>query len=445
MSSPSLYCHDEQAIAGVEKLRFFPLAVESGRGCVLVEPGGRELLDFSASWTASGMGHGHPDIVSAVSKAIATAPGASILSMTHPDGVALAEQLLALVPSRPSLDGPRRVYLGHAGSDANDVALRGCRHATGRSGVIAFQGGYHGGLGIAQGVSGIHVDSGSPADPHVTFAPYPASYQPHTGDAATVVPETLRRVRLALAARTIAAVIVEPLQSDGGLLVPPPGFLEGLRQLCDEYGSYLIFDEVKVGLGRTGFLHAFEHDGVVPDIITLGKALGGGRPLSAAIGPAAVLDHPTASALMTTVGNPVSCAAGRAVLELLEEGEPVRNAAERGKQLSGLLHAYACAPVRPGSAHVGDVRGRGLSIGVEIVKSRDGKMPDDKLTAKTAFRAWELGLVAYPVRGNVLELTPPLTVSELEIERGVELLTRAIDDAALGVVSDAAIEPYSGW
>jgi 4-aminobutyrate aminotransferase len=445
MTGRSLYARDGHAIAGVEKLRFFPLAVESGDGCRLIEPGGRELLDFSASWTASGLGHGHPEIVAAVSSAIRSAPGASILSATHPQGVALAEQLLALVPAPSGQEGPRRVYLGHAGSDANDVALKGCRQATGRRGVIAFQGGYHGGMGVAAGVSGIHVEAGSPPDPHVSFVPYPDSFRPHTGDVSTLVDDTLERVRQILGAGTTAAVIVEPLQSDGGLIVPPLGFLAGLRRLCDEHGTYLIFDEVKVGLGRTGYLHAFEYDGVIPDVVTLGKALGGGLPLSATIGPAAVLDLPTASALMTTVGNPVSCAAGQAVLRVLDCGTLIRNAAERGEQLTRLLKAYARDKERPGAAHVGEVRGRGLSIGVEIVMGRGSREPDAKLTAKAVYRAWELGMVVYPVRGNVLELTPPLTISAQDIDTGVGLLTRALDDAVSGLVSDADTEPYSGW
>ncbi len=352
MSAPapevtSLIDRDARAIAGVERLRFFPLAAVAGRGSMLVEAGGRELLDLSASWTATGFGHGNPAIVEAIARAAAEAPGASILSGTHPEAVALAEELLELVPARGS--GERRVYLGHAGTDANDVALRGSRHATGRPGVLAFEQGYHGGLGTAQGVSGVHVAAGASAAPGVRFLPYPDPYRPHTGDAATVVDDVLRRAAAVLAERTTAAVIVEPLQSDGGVIVPPEGFLAGLRALCDEHGTYLIVDEVKVGLGRTGRTHAFEHHGIVPDVVTLGKALGGGLPLSAAVGPAAVLDEPTASALMTTIGNPVSCAAGRAVLALVRDGAATRGALERGAQLRGLLDAYARSG-RPGAA-----------------------------------------------------------------------------------------------
>jgi 4-aminobutyrate aminotransferase len=441
----SLSVRDGQAIAGMEKLRFFPLAVGSGRGSVLVEPGGRELLDFSSSWTAAGLGHGNPEITAAIARAAADPPGASILSATHPEAVALAEELLALVPTRESGSGERRVYLGHAGTDANDVAIRGCRHATGKPGVIAFEGGYHGGLGVARRVSGVHVESGVPADPHVTFVPYPDPFRRHTNDSTTVLADVLAHVCQILERGKTAAVIVEPIQSDGGLIVPPQGFLRGLRALCDAHGTYLIVDEVKVGLGRTGHLHAFEQEGISPDIVTLGKVLGGGLPLSAAIGPADVLDRPTASALMTTTGNPICCAAGRAVLGIVRNGVVVQNAAERGQQIRSLLGAYKATPGRSGTAHIGDVRGRGLSIGIELVTNRKENARDPELAAKVAYRAWELGLVVYPVRGNVLEITPALTVSTAEVEQAMEILTSAIDDAALGIVSDEQIAPYTGW
>lgn len=434
---------DAAVIAGVEKLRFFPLAVESGHGHTLVEPGGRELLDLSASWTASGFGLGDEAIAGAVHRAMLRGAGASILSATHPDAVALAEELIALVPSRlPTAD--RRVYLGHAGTDANEVALRGCRHATGRRGVLAFENGYHGGVGTAQRVSGVHVSGGVPADPDVTFLPYPDPFRPHTGDAGTALTDVLTRAERVLSSRGIAAVIVEPIQSDGGVIVPPSGFLAGLRQLCDDHGTYLIVDEVKVGLGRTGTVHAFSAEDVLPDVVTLGKALGGALPLSAAVGPAAVLDEPVASALMTTTGNPVSCAAGRAVLSILRDGAVTRNAADRGEQLRSLLEAYARGE-RPGASAVGDVRGRGLSLGLELVRDRMSLEPDADLTAKVAYRLWQLGAVAYPVRGNVLELTPPLSITASAIDRAGRLIAQAIDDAVEGAVSDETIEAFQGW
>ena len=242
----TLYDRDEAVIAGIEKLRFFPLEVVSGRGSTLVDPDGRELLDLSATWTASGLGHGHPAVVEAVSRAVRDAPGSGGLSAVHPDSVGLAEDLLALVPG----SGERRVYLGHSGSDANDVALRACRYATGRRTIVAFEHSYHGGVGVAMGVSGVHVDAGAPPDPDSVFLPYPNPFRPVRGDVEADVTASLDLAEKHLAGGTIACLIVEPILSDGGLIVPPDGFLARLHELCRRHGVPMICDEVKMGLGR---------------------------------------------------------------------------------------------------------------------------------------------------------------------------------------------------
>jgi 4-aminobutyrate aminotransferase len=433
----TLYERDEAAIAGIEKLRFFPLEVVSGHGSTLVAPDGRELLDLSATWTASGLGHGHPAIVEAVSRAVRDAPGSGGLSAVHPHSVGLAEDLLALVPG----DGERRVYLGHAGSDANDVALRACRHATGRRTILAFEHSYHGGVGIAMGVSGVHVDAGVPADPDAVFLPYPNPFRPGPDGVDADVTACLDLAGQHLGSGSIACLIVEPILSDGGLVVPPDGFLARLHALCRRHGVPMICDEVKMGLGRPGTLHAFDHDGVVPDIVTFGKVLGGGLPLSAAVGPADILDNPPAAALLTTAGNPVCAAAGRAVLATIVGDELPDRAAKIGALLADGLRALSGSP---GSGRIGDVRGRGLAIGVELVDPDTGER-DSRLAAQVVYRAWELGAVVYYVGGNVLEITPPLVLTEAEAGRAVEILGAAIDDAAAGKVNAEEVAKYAGW
>lgn len=433
----SLYARDEAAIAGIEKLRFFPLEVVSGHGSTLVTPEGRELLDLSATWTASGLGHGHPAVVEAVSRAIRTAPGSGGLSAVHPDSVGLAEDLLALVPG----SGERRVYLGHAGSDANDVALRACRHASGRRTVIAFEHSYHGGVGVAMGVSGVHVDAGVPADPDAVFLAYPNPFRPGPDGVEADVTACLAQAEEYLSSDTIACLIVEPILSDGGLVVPPDGFLARLHELCRRFRVPMICDEVKMGLGRPGTLHAFTHDRIEPEIVTFGKVLGGGLPLSAAVGPADILDNPPAAALLTTAGNPVCTAAGRAVLATVV-GE---NLPERAATIGGLLvDGLRALTGSPGADRIGDVRGRGLAIGLELVDPGTGER-DPRLAAQVVYRAWELGAVVYYVGGNVLEITPPLVLTEAEAGRAVEILGAAIADAAAGRVNAEEVARYAGW
>ncbi|MEW5810563.1 MAG: aspartate aminotransferase family protein [Actinomycetota bacterium] len=433
----TLYARDEAVIAGIEKLRFFPLEVQSGHGCTLVTPDGRELLDLSATWTASGLGHGHPAVADAVSRAIRTAPGSGGLSAVHPDSVGLAEDLLALVPG----DGERRVYLGHAGSDANDVALRACRHASGRPTVVAFEHSYHGGVGVAMGVSGVHVDAGVPADPEAVFLPYPNPFRPGPEGIDADVAQCLSLAEEHLSGGRVACLIVEPILSDGGLVVPPDGFLAQLHQLCRRHDVPLICDEVKMGLGRPGTLHAFEHDGVVPDIVTFGKVLGGGLPLSAAVGPAAILDHPPAAALLTTAGNPVCTAAGRAVLKAVVSEGLVDNAATVGAVLADALRGLTDTA---GGDRIGDVRGRGLAIGLELIDPTTGDR-DPRLAAAVVYRAWELGAVVYYVGGNVLEITPPLVLTEAQAFTAADILGAAIADAAAGKVDAEEVAKYAGW
>lgn len=431
-----LYARDLRTIAGIEKLRFFPLAVESGSGSTLIEVGGRELIDLTSTWTAAGLGYGHPKIVEAITRA-AQHPAGMGLSITHPDAVGLAEDLLALVPGT----GDRRVYLGHSGSDACDVVLRAIRYNSGKKRVVAFHHSYHGGIGLAMGVSGVHVDSGATEpDPFTTFVNYPNPYRPPVGAPTPqgALAASLAEIETALKVGDVACVMAEPILDDGGLVVPPPGFLKQLEELCHRYDTLLVCDEVKVGLGRPGMLHAFQIDGSQPDIVCFGKVIGNGLPLSAAVGPAEILDGPPAVALLTTAGNPISCAVGRAVLKTIVDDELPERARLAGERFRAGMRSL-------GNANIGDVRGYGLAIGVELVRDRESKTIDKALTAATVYRAFELGAAVFFVGPNVLEITPPLIITDCEIDRSVEILGQAITDAANGKVPTEVVAAYAGW
>lgn len=440
MSDEEWYEEDLRLLAGVQKLRFFPQVVAQGEGSLLSTPDGKELVDLSASWTAVGLGLGHPSVAAAIAEAAQRPPGGSLLSGTHPDAVRLAREILELVPSRGD---ERQVYLGHAGTDANDVAITAARRATGRQRIIAFRGGYHGGLGSSRGVSGVHVEAGAAADVGLTLVDYPDPYRPWGGVGQDLLERTLAEVERELAGDDVAAIIVEPIQCDGGVVVPPKGFLSGLRVLADEHGALLIVDEVKVGLGRTGRLWAHQAEGVLADVVTLGKALGNGVPVSAVVAPARLLEAPTASALMTTVGNPVSCAAARAVLGVLRDGVLADRARTLGLRAVELLKCYTQSG-RPGAAAVGDVRGEGLLIGVELVRPGLAD-PDPALAARACLAGWERGVVLYPVRGNVLEITPALTIDEEQLDTGLYRVLDALDAAMTGGVTDEDVAAYAGW
>lgn len=430
---------DAASVAGVEKLRFFPLVAESGNGTILVEPGGRELLDFSSSWTAGGLGYGNPIVTKAIIEAATNPPGFGGISAIHPDLVKLAELLLAIVPGESN----RRVYIGNTGTDANDVVLRACRVNTGKSRVITFENSYHGGVGFAMGVSGVHVGTNATAAEGATFVPYPDSFRPHLGNISDSVADSLQRIQSEFELGDVACLIMEPIQSDGGLIVPPPGFMKAVVGLCKEYEVLFICDEVKVGLGRTGLLHAFQRDEVVPDIVTFGKMLGGGLPLSAAVGPARILDGPTGSALMTAAGNPICVAAGIAALEVIISQDLTSQAETAGQRIRELFDQKVIE--LDISDVVGDVRGHGLAIGIDLVTDRTTNNRNNDLARKTVYRAWELGVVVYYVGANVLEVTPPLTIQTHEIEHGVQIIAQAIADAKAGLVTDEMVAAFTGW
>lgn len=440
MTHKDLYGRDRAAVAAIQNLRFFPLAVTGGEGCYLIDEGGRRLLDFSASWGAASLGHGHPALIEAVGRAVANPAGASILSAANAPATELCETLLELTPG----SGRRKVWLGHSGSDANEAVFRAVTAATGRQRILSFVGAYHGGTAASMAISGHSVQSHAARAAGLQLIPYPNPYRPFGDDAGgDAVLELLERLFATdCPPAEVAALFVEPIQSDGGLIVPPAGFMKRLAARCRSEGILLVCDEVKVGLGRSGLLHCFEHEDLQPDIVTFGKGLGGGLPVSAAVGPAEIFDVATAFAIQTLHGNPISAAAGLAVLETIRAERLVENAAARGEYLQRRLNDLAQR-----HALIGDVRGRGLAVGVELVQDRATRAPAKMEAAKLVYRAFELGLVLYYVglESNVLEMTPPLVLSDGEIDEAVDILDRAIADVTAGRVPDSAVAGFAGW
>jgi 4-aminobutyrate aminotransferase len=438
VSGSSLPARDARVIANIAKLRFSPLSLVGGRGSRVIEEGGRALLDLSASFGAASLGYGHPAITAAVTEACENMAGASLLSFPNENAVALAEELLRLTPGR----GERRVWFGHSGSDANDCALRVVQAATGRSRFISFIGSYHGSLSGSMSVSGHTAMTHTLPRAGLVLLPYPDPYRAAFG-AEDVLALLDYQFATSCPPQQVAAVFIEPLMSDGGLIVPPPGFLAALQERCRRHGILVIVDEVKVGLARSGRLHCFQHEGLEPDLVVFGKGLGGGLPLSAVIGPRHIMDHAPAFALQTTAGNPVAAAAGRAVLRTIVDENLAQRAIAVGAGLADGLRALGAK-----HAMIGDVRGRGLAIGVDLVSDHESREPVPvTTTAKVIFRAYQLGVVFFYVglRGNVLEFTPPLTLSRAEAEEGVALVDQALTDVSKGLVSDADVAPYMMW
>jgi 4-aminobutyrate aminotransferase len=434
----SLRERDARTIAEIGRLRFSPLSLIGGKGNRLIEEGGRSLLDLSGSAGPAALGYGHPAIVEAVEKSVRDMAGASLLLYPNEPAVSLAEKLLAITPG----EGERRVWFGHSGSDANDCAVRVLAAATGRSRFISFIGSYHGNLSGSMGISGHTAMTHTLPRPGVLLLPYPDPYRPRFS-AEEVLALLDYQLETTCPPHQVAAVFLEPLMSDGGLIVPPPGFLKSLQDRCRKHCIRIVVDEVKVGLARSGKMHCFEHEDLEPDLVVFGKGIGGGLPLSAVVGPREIMDHAPAFALQTTAGNPVATAAANAVLRTIESEGLVERSAHIGRLFSDRLRGLA-------GKHgiIGDVRGRGLAIGVDLVIDRDTREPvPATTTAKIIYRGYELGAAFTYVglKANVLEFMPPLTLTEDDVAEGVAIVDQAIADVAAGKVSDADVASFMMW
>lgn len=436
----TLYQRDERTLSKLQKLRFFPLAVTGGAGRYLTNEDGRRLLDFSASWGAVSLGHGHAALREAVDRALANQAGASTLSAANEPAVQLGEALLERTPG----GADRRVWLGHSGSDANETVARVVVAATGRPRIISFAGAYHGGTAGSMAISAHGVQKHAERASGLHVIPYPDPYRPYKGDptGGNIVAELEAAFQQKCPPNQVAALFIEPIMSDGGVIVPPVGFMKRLTDLCRSHGILIVSDEVKVGIGRSGRFNCIEHEDVQPDIFVLGKGLGGGLPISAVIGPAAILDYAASFAMQTLHGNAVCASAGLAVLETIESESLMENAAKVGAELQRGLRGLAQR-----HALVGDVRGRGLAVGVELVTDRQSRAPATEQAAKLVYRAFELGLVLYYVgaRSNVLEMTPPLTLTAGEAAEAVAILDRALADVGEGRVPDDIAAGFAGW
>lgn len=380
------------------------LAVAAAEGNWITDTAGRRYLDFLAGIGVCNTGHRHPRIV----EAIRAQADRHLHVMVYGEWAQESQTRLAdrLAARAPFPDA--RVYLANSGAEAVEGALKTARKATGRSGIIAFDRSYHGDTFGALSVLGVEAmrKPFGPLLPDVAFLPF--------GE-----PEPLRAID-----ERVAAVIVEPVQAEGGVRVPPDGFLPALRRRCAETGALLILDEVQTGLGRTGAFWAGEHWGVAPDFVVSAKALGGGLPLGAFMGPKRIMDtladDPPLTHLTTFGGHPVSCAAGLAALDVTESLDLVREARELGEI------ALQCGRALAGAGALAAARGKGLLLGFEL----DSVARVRAVVAHARANGLLVGSALHDEK--VLRLTPPLTIGHEDLIRGLDVLTASVTAAFRG-------------
>jgi 4-aminobutyrate aminotransferase len=406
--------------------RGYPLVVARGSGAVIEDVDGNRFLDFTAGIAVNATGHCHPHVVAAVKDQAEKLLHMSGTDFYYEPEIALAERLTALAPGR----SPKRVFFTNSGAEALEAALKLARWHTGRSRVVAFFGAFHGRTYGAMSLSGskvVHRRGFSPLVPDIHHVHFPRGC---TICATAAECACARQMEDTLFKRIappdeVAAIFVEPIQGEGGYHVPAPGFLPALRELCDRHGILMVCDEVQCGMGRTGKLFAVEHWGVEPDIVCLAKGIASGLPLGAMIAKDEVMDWPSGSHASTFGGNPVSCRASLATLELLEAGM-MANAAARGEQLKAGLQGLRVQFPKV----IGDVRGLGLMVACDV--HQDGQ-PAPALREQVVNVAFEHGLLLLGCGESAIRFCPPLCVTADQVETCLRLLGEVIAAVAAPV------------
>jgi len=405
---------------------FAPFTVARAEGSWVETTDGRRILDFTSGQICSTLGHNHPRIGAAIRKSVETVLHLNSWMLSEPV-LALGERLAGLVP------GLDRVILLNTGSEANEVALKLAKMVTGRWEVVGLTRSFHGLLsGIASvNFSMAHAGFG-PLLPGSFALPAPYAYRCPVRHCDGACDCTCLETGFDLVDQqsvgSLCAVLVEPVLSAGGIIVPPDGYFRRMRELCDERGMLLVMDEAQTGFGRLGTMFGFEHDGVAPDLLAVSKTLGGGVPLAATLASAAIEDDAVGKGFLhvtSHVSDPLPAAAGLAVLDVIEEDGLVERAHERGDYLLAALRELQAR-----HEQIGDVRGRGLLVGLELVEDRESREPANALGAAVTAECLERGLSMNIVRAgssaNCFRMAPPLSITEDEIDLAVSILDESL-------------------
>ena len=398
-----------------------PVVADRARGSTITDVDGNTFVDFVGGVGVANVGHNHPRVVEAIAEQADRFLHTDFTVVPYESYVELAERLGALVP----ITGETRGAFFNAGAEAVENAVKLSRLYTKRQGVIAFDGAFHGRTWMALTMTSKthpYKKGLGPFAPEVYRAPYPNGYR---GPDATTALAALERMFVThVSPEHVAAIVFEPQQGEGGFLPAPPEFVEGLRRICDEHGIVLVADEVQTGFGRTGRMFAMEHFGVEPDLVTVAKSIAGGLPLSGVIGRAAIMDDPHPGAIGGTfIGNPVALAAALAVLDVFEEEQLV----DRAQLLGAALRARMLDWQGRWPA-IGDVRGMGAMLAIELVRDRVTKEPAPELAEAVIGEALQRGLLLLKagVAGNCIRVLCPLTTTDAELDDGLRAWEEAL-------------------
>jgi len=407
--------------------RGYPLVIERGSGAMVEDVDGNVFLDCAAGIAVNSTGHSHPDVVRAITDQAQKFLHMSGTDFYYEPQVRLAEALAAIAP----IHGGVRSFFGNSGTEAMEACLKLSRYATGRQNLIAFLGGFHGrsmGALSLTASKAIQRRGFGPMMAGVYHAPYPDRYRPPLGATAESCAEACidyiehQLLTHLVSPDEVAAIVVEPIQGEGGYIVAPDEFLQRLRELTMKHGILLVVDEVQSGMGRSGKMFAIEFTGVEPDMMSIAKGIASGLPLGVAVARAGLMAWPPGAHASTFGGNPVSCAAALATIALLRD-QLVANAADVGGHLmSGLTAIAAKHPL------IGDVRGRGLMVGVELVRDRQTKERAIEERDAVVSAAFARGLLLLGAGKNAIRFSPPLVLTRAQAETAVKIFDEAVTE-----------------
>lgn len=408
--------------------------IEKAQGALMTDADGRELIDFAGGIGVNNVGHCHPKVVAAIKDQAEKFLHTCFHIAPYESYIELAAKLNGFAPG----EFPKMTMFVNSGAEAVENAVKIARYATGRQAIICFENGFHGrtnmGMTLTSKVKPYKFGFG-PFAAETYRMPYAYCYRCPLGQSypgcKTACADHLEEFFIThVAAEKTAAIILEPIQGEGGFVTPPPEYFPKLRQICDKYGILMIIDEVQTGMGRTGKLFAIDHWGVVPDLITTAKSLAGGLPLAAVTGRAELMEAAHPSGLGSTFGgNPLSCRAALAVLEILVEDGLLQTGVALGEKLLARFQA-----LQQRFELIGEVRGKGPMLALELVRDRKTKEPASEEAKKLTARCYQKGLVLISCGnyGNVLRVLMPLVIGEAELERGLAILEESFEELSQG-------------
>jgi 4-aminobutyrate aminotransferase/(S)-3-amino-2-methylpropionate transaminase len=419
--SEAILARKQAAIAGPLGA-LFPIVAAEAHGATITDVDGNTFLDFTGGVGCLNVGHSHPRVVAAAHQQLDRFSHTDFTIVPYEPYVELAERLLERTP----IAGAKKAAFFNAGTEAVENAVKFARAYTKRPAVIAFEGGFHGrtllSLSLTSKTHPYKAGLG-PFAPEVYRVPFANDYR--GPDSASALAALERALITQVAAENVAAIVIEPVQGEGGFVVAPPEFLAGVRRICDDNGIVLIVDEVQTGFARTGKFFAIEHYDVEADLITVAKSIAAGLPLSGVLGRAEIMDAPGPNAVGGTyVGNPVAQAAALAVLDVIEEEAICDRAAVIGETMRARMHQWQAR-----HAEVGDIRGLGAMLAIELVHDRESKDPAPELVAAVCTDALRNGLLLLSagIYSNVIRVLVPLTIAEGELDEALDVWERALE------------------